>query len=216
MYAEALLEAGQNQLAATVFDEAAELARDVEPGIYGFTRSMAAIALSRLGRTEQALLRIEGSQGVDHARSHGAKLPLFVSLGAEVQVRIMAEGDIDRLMAVGQELEAMLSDWHETAGYFAGLQGHVGLAELAVLRRTHDGSGAERELRRALANLRRFSFMYPAASTRHALYLALFHRFRGADRLACRSLVHTVKLARERGQANELRRAESLAKAWGF
>ncbi|HTU63753.1 MAG TPA: AAA family ATPase [Polyangiales bacterium] len=214
MWAEALLETGSYVEAARAFDEAASLARDAEPPIYGFTRALAAVAWSRAGDNRASLERLEGPSGVDQARVHGSILPVFSAIGAEVQVRLSANGPGDpRVLQAADELEALLHDPKPTQAYFAGVHGYVGLME-ARLRALETGGESDASAKQAIALFARFCRIYPGARARLELARARWCYATGRKTRAAKKLFVAERLAVAAGQLFEVQRCQDLHAAW--
>lgn len=214
MWAEALLETGDYVQAARIFDEAASLAREAEPPLYGFTRALAAIAWSRAGDSAASQERLEGPNGVDHARVHGAILPLFSALGAAVQVRLRAAGLTDlRIQEAADEIEALLHDPTPTLAYFAGVHGYVGLTE-ARLQALEAGEKSAASAKQAIAQLARFCRIYPGALARLELARARWCYATGHRRRAVKKLLVAQRYALAAGQSYEAERCKELSEAW--
>jgi class 3 adenylate cyclase/tetratricopeptide (TPR) repeat protein len=206
MLGETLLCLGRYAEAGAAFIRAAEISVAVEPPVAGMSMCMRALAVAREGRLGEALAIIEGPTGLPIISGNFLPLQRFTALG--VQAEVLARlGRVEEAVAVAREAQVLAARGQDCDVFFAGLHGHAGVVEAHLARWAADGRAGGTDARRALARLRRFADLYPAAWPRTDLLAGRWRALAGRPRAAARRLRRALARARAMALAYEQREA---------
>lgn len=212
MLGEALLCLGKYPEAQRAFSEGAALAVGAEAHAVGLATSLAALCLLRRNQPQEALVLLEGKDGLPQLRKHPVPLSLFLGLGILAETYLHLEDEARALRAV-EEAERLMASGKSLDDFFAGMFAHAVMAELYLhLWERQEGGGPvllDRATVRARAQaacerFRKISGIYPGARARYEVLAGRLHWLEGHEWQARRTWRRAVELATEMETPHEL------------
>jgi tetratricopeptide (TPR) repeat protein len=227
MLGEALLVTGDYEAAAPYFASCAEISKDAEPQVMGFSHATWALCKLRGGADPSTLTALleSAETGVPRIRKEkGQGMQLGVGIGVLVELYLRL-GRLEEAYPLAVELLRLGAANEETYSYLRGSEVHTLAAvffHAAWERRRAGGQGVERlppvdtiraDARKSLANLRRSARIFPAVKPRGRMFFGIAARLDGNARLATAELTRAVEdAARNRFPWEEVVASVELAR----